>query len=160
MRKINTHTTGPIADIAFLLLVFFLVTTQFPKEEGITTTMPPIHAARSPNPSQTIEIWLNGQDEIMVDGMRTTLDECSNNIFNTLASAPRDYRVSLKSHVGASYSAYVEVYDAVKKAYKLVHDQESLALYGKRFNSLTVENQKFIRTEIPIRIMESDLINQ
>ena len=35
MKKIKSFSSGPMADIAFLLLIFFLITTQFPKEEGV-----------------------------------------------------------------------------------------------------------------------------
>ncbi len=157
MRKVKSLSSGPMADIAFLLLIFFLVTTQFPKEEGLTATLPRKNVVSNPQPNKKLDIWLNSQDQIMVNGHLVTKDECADVVFAALKQDPRGYRINLKSHESASYDAYVNVFDAVKQAYRMLHDREALVMYGKSFNTLPLNDQQTIKKEIPVRVQESDL---
>lgn len=158
MKKIKSFSSGPMADIAFLLLIFFLITTQFPKEEGVKATLPPIAISYTPKPTENVDILLNGQDQIMVNGTLSSKSECARMVYSTLRSNPSKYRVTLKSHEAASYDAYVNVYQAVKSAYQRIHEQEAMTLYGKRFQALIPSEQNHILQQIPIRIQEYDLV--
>lgn len=73
-RSIPVINTGSMADIAFLLLVFFLITTTLNEEMGIKATLPPSNPEMNSTPRadrNVLEILINGADELMIDGQKT-----------------------------------------------------------------------------------------
>ena len=75
MKRSHDTPQNALADIALLLLIFFLITTQFPKEDGITTTLSPLHIQQTAKTYTEIEIWLNAQDEIMLNEQHVRLSD-------------------------------------------------------------------------------------
>src|SRR5690606_4483218 len=62
---------GSMADIAFLLLIFFLVTTTIPKDSGISRKLPPIDPNETEPPvirqKNIFTVLINGRDQLMVE---------------------------------------------------------------------------------------------
>ncbi len=159
MRKIPNISAGSMADIAFLLLVFFLVTTQITEEKGIRTTLPPQEFVPSNEPAQIVDIWLNGRNEVMINNEMTQGDNTSvHTIYTLIKGNPAKARVQVKSHVGASYEAYVNVYDAVQQAFHLVYEDEAIRRFGKSFQLLTAAERSTIKKDIPLKVSEADLV--
>lgn len=72
-RAIPSINAGSMADIAFLLLVFFLVTTTLDQEIGIKAVLPPINPENITSQRadrNVLEILINGADELMIEGER------------------------------------------------------------------------------------------
>jgi len=70
-RTLAPINAGSMADIAFLLLIFFLVTTTLDQELGIQTVLPPANSQNTPTPRtdrNVLEILINGADQIMIEG--------------------------------------------------------------------------------------------
>ena len=66
--------SGSMADIAFLLLIFFLVSTSIFKESGIDVILPPANAELvAPESGKVLSLILNGSDEILVDNEKVPL---------------------------------------------------------------------------------------
>lgn len=149
-----------MADIAFLLLIFFLVVTQIPKEEGITTTLPAMSTVASPTAVKELDVWLNAQDQVMVNGELVPLTNTARKIYRLIRHDPVGTRVSVKSHEGASYNAYVNLYAAIKDAYMLLYDEEARVTYKRGFNELPAMERELIRNKIPPRVMEADLVHE
>lgn len=72
-RKIPEVNSSSMADIAFLLLVFFLVTTTIATDKGLTLTLPPKADPNQPPPDITknqrniYKILVNSQDRILIE---------------------------------------------------------------------------------------------
>ena len=95
-RPIPTINAGSMADIAFLLLVFFLVTTTLDQDVGIQTILPPaiINHDISPRIDRNVlEILVNGADELMIEGERTSFSEIKRvvRLFYTNPDQSRDF---------------------------------------------------------------------
>ena len=67
-RSAPEVNAGSMADIAFLLLIFFLVTTTIPKDSGITRKLPPIEENDEDviiKEKNIFTVLLNGKDQLL-----------------------------------------------------------------------------------------------
>lgn len=158
MKRTHETPQNALADIALLLLIFFLITTQFPKEEGIKTNLPPMELQPVSQTYEEIEIWINAQDQVMLNGRSTTIEHLSNRIYYHLNLKNSQTRVNLKSHVNSSYAAYVEVYDEVKHGYKQFYEKEANKRFGKSFGGLNAQEKTAIQQDYPMEVFEGDLV--
>ncbi len=107
--------TAPMADIAFLLIVFFLVTTSMSHDSGLGLTLPPQgETTRVPNRNIT-QVWINAAGEIMHDQDLVSLEAMEVRIGRMTGENP-DLIVSIKTDPDTPYEYFVDVVDAVKKA--------------------------------------------
>ena len=114
-RAKATIPTSTMADIAFLLIVFFLVTTSFNKDKGLGLTLPQ-YGAQTRVPSRNItKVWINASGEIMHDMNIVTIDVLEERI-QTMTEQNPNLVVSIKTDPEALYDSFVDVVDTIKKA--------------------------------------------
>ena len=108
-------TTAAMSDIAFLLIVFFLVTTSFSQDKGLGLTLPE-HGASKKIPGRNIsKVWINSGGEIMHDGTIVTLEELREGLKQKTAENPK-LIVSIKTDSNAYYEYFIDVIDAAKES--------------------------------------------
>ena len=163
---------GSMADIAFLLLIFFLVTTTIASDKGLAIQLPPKPDPNEPPPEvkfnerNLFKILLNSQDRMLVEGepmedMSQLQDMVKTFVLNDgrdpeSSESPQDAVVSFKTDRGTSYEKYIEVYDEVKGAYYEIY-AERLGLTAKKvresdFEPSMKERYDALRKEIPMSI--------
>jgi biopolymer transport protein ExbD len=104
-----------MADIAFLLIIFFLVTTTFSMDKGLGLTLPP-SGTKTTVPSVNIaRVWIDTTGKIILDDREATLDELGSRI-KTLTGKNPNIIVSIKTASDARYQSFVDVIDEIKKA--------------------------------------------
>jgi len=110
--SIPTSTT---ADIAFLLIVFFLVTTSMSEDKGLGLTLPPAGASTRVPSRNITKVWINASGEIMHDQEIVSVEEMGQRI-KTMTKENPNLIVSIKTDPDAAYESFVDVVDAIKKA--------------------------------------------
>ena len=115
IRVIATIPTATMADIAFLLIVFFLVTTSFSKDKGLGLTLPPYGSATRVPSRNITRVWINAIGEIMHDQEIVSLDLMQQRIAKMTENNP-DLIVSIKTDPETRYEYFVDVVDAIKEA--------------------------------------------
>jgi biopolymer transport protein ExbD len=138
-----------MADIAFLLLIFFLVTTTINVDTGIGMVLPPpLDPEQEPPPIRErnlMKILVNAQGLVLMDEelvpiteVRTKLIEFIDNPENNeeLAVSPDAAIVSLKTQRETPYSIYIDMLDEVMGAYKDLRDAASRSNYGVPYDAL------------------------
>lgn len=148
-----THA-GATADIAFLLLVFFMVTTVIPRDEGLLVLLPPYTPATTvqPIPDRNLfRVQINSQDHLMVEGeQRSSLaglrDELKKFILNESKDPsgsvhPEKAIVSLQADRGCSYSKYIEVLDELQAAYYEIYAARA-GISVESFRKLDLSDEK------------------
>lgn len=160
-----------MADIAFLLLVFFLVSTVIDTEKGITIKLPPLDYTTPPPPvndRNVLSVKINFEGQLLVEGEETSVEslrqQAKNFIMNPardprLAIAPNQAVISLQNDRSTTYGVYLAVYNELKAAYNELWEEAAQQRFGKTFSSLSRSNQQNIRDEIPLVISESDLVD-
>lgn len=166
ISQVSQPNQGAIADIGFLLLIFFMVATSIVEDQGILVELPqwdaPIIEAGSEN---VLSIMVNADNNYMVEGEiielsgieAAVMDFVMNPGANPhLPSDPRKAVISLQTDRGTRYEAYIAVYDAIRSSYSKMRDVRSRELFGAPFDLITVGQQKRIRHEIPVVLSEAE----
>lgn len=124
--------SSSMADIAFLLLIFFLVTTTIANDKGLTLQLPPnpddIQQQDIRIPERNIfKILINSSDKLLVENepmddpgeIREMVKEfvLNNGANPDLSDSPEKAIVSIKTNRGTSYEKFIEVYNQVQGAY-------------------------------------------
>ena len=168
-RLSNEINAGSMADIAFLLLIFFLVTTTIVEDKGVLVRLPPW----SEEPPDILKfktrnvysILVNANNELLVRGEPKEVADLKEGIKEfilnpqrreDLAETPQDAIVSMKNDRGTKYETYLEVYNEVKAAYNELRDEEAQKQLGKFYEFLTREQRKRVNEVIPLKLSESE----
>ncbi|MDA9774370.1 biopolymer transporter ExbD [Saprospiraceae bacterium] len=178
-RKIRSAPevdAGSMADIAFLLLIFFLVTTQISEDKGVLVKLPPWSNEPPPelklNERNVYSVLVNSANQLLVRKQPMQINTLRKNakefIMNPqgrpdMAEKPTKAIISIKTDRGTEYGTYLEVYNELKAAYNELRDEASRARHNKSFEFITKEQQKEIRAQIPLVISEAeptDLANE
>jgi biopolymer transport protein ExbD len=111
--------TSSMADIAFLLIVFFLVSTTMNQDKGLSLHLPPVAETKEVRQKNICNVWINDQDQIaFFESDQLTVVEFANlrtNIQQRLA-ANKNLIVSLKAQRASTYRMFVDVLDELKLA--------------------------------------------
>lgn len=147
-REGTEVNASSMADIAFLLLIFFLVTTTIDVEKGLTLLLPEKKAEIPPVPiheRNIFKVLVNSEDKLLVRGeviadvkeIRPMLKEfiLNNGRNSELSDSPKEAVVSFKTHRGTSYAAYIAILDELKGAYYEIYG-ERIGLNAEEYRSL------------------------
>ncbi len=160
---------GSMADIAFLLLIFFLVTTTIEVDKGIMVKLPP-WSDEEPDPLKlktrnVYSVLVNANDKLLVrkEPMEPGLlkDKTKEFIMNPngqedLAEDPASAIISLKNDRGTKYETYLMIYNELRAAYNEIWEDESQKKFGKPYEELTIPEKKEIRDKVPLVISEAE----
>lgn len=164
----NEVNAGSMADIAFLLLIFFLVTTTIDIDKGIRVMLPPFVddvELTDVSSKNVLSVKINAQNQLLVEGeimevpeLRATTKHFIMNPNNDLdkPSKPTKAVVSLQNDRGTNYEIYLEVYNELKAAYHELWNEKANNMYGIAYENLDKVRQKQIRSLIPLVISEAE----
>jgi len=108
--------SASLADIVFLLLIFFLVTTSIDTQKGLDLVLPPPGDTEIKIPKKNIaNLFINAAGQAMIDGEVIDVREISGIVKEKLYENPL-LIVSLKTHKDSNYNVYIKVLDQLKKA--------------------------------------------
>jgi biopolymer transport protein ExbD len=113
--KAGEIPSGSMADIAFLLLIFFLVTTTIDMDKGLGLVLPPKGEEKEIPKKNISNILLNSRGEFLLDKEPISNRDLRSVIIEKM-SANDKLIFSVKTHPKAKYQSYVEVLDQLKMA--------------------------------------------
>ena len=130
--ELNTTST---ADISFMLLVFFLVTSSMDTDHGLRRCLAPLDELRQEqrdvNRSNVLQIAIDDNDVLSCDGKTVTLDELRQDVESFLASRQTDqYVIAVETGRHTSYNAYFEMQNSIVAAYKRLNIQPMKIMEG------------------------------
>ncbi|HAW52527.1 MAG TPA: biopolymer transporter ExbD [Flavobacteriales bacterium] len=182
-RELPEINAGSMADIAFLLLIFFLVTTTMDTDGGLTRKLPPMPEEQLedlPEVKQrnVFEVLVNANDQLLVEGQLMLVSELREAAKEFIVSNParedlpefkltdielmgKDYPVSkqiisLQNDRGTSYEMYIKVQNELVAAYNDLRDELGNTKFGANFDDLTEEQRDAIKEVYPQRISEAE----
>lgn len=174
-RLTNEINAGSMADIAFLLLIFFLVTTTIAEDKGITVKLPPWSEDEvDPTKLKTRNVFsvlVNAQNQLLVRGEPAQIGDLRERakefIMNPqrredLSEKPTKAIISLKNDRGTEYGTYLEVYNELKGAYNELWDEEvqrNYSEYKAYSDDLPIDVRRAIKKKIPFVLSEAEPTN-
>ena len=156
---------GSMADIAFLLLIFFLVTTTIETDKGISRKLPPWQPEEVDPPTlkmrNVFEVVVNANNDLLVEGEEMELKDLRKAAFDFLDNGggsgseacsfcqgtgdpdlsvnPQKAVISLVNSRGTEYGTYIAVQNELVAAYNELRNREAKRLYGSTFVELEAE---------------------
>lgn len=113
--KLKEIPSASMADIAFLLLVFFLVTTTISMDKGIGIVLPAIGEIKEINKKNISNVLVNSIGQVLLDEELVSLDGLRNKVRDMLKQN-KLLIISVKTHPQTKHSAYIAVIDQLKQA--------------------------------------------
>ena len=184
-RKVPDINSSSTADIAFLLLIFFLITTSMDTDRGLARRLPPPPENDKEQKNEdkvkqrnVLQIYLNMYDQLMVNGeimnvqqLRAKTKEFAANKYNDESLPEKTSKevdffgptmvtekhvVSLQNDRSSSYQAYIDVQNELVAAYNELRDELSQEKWGKNYSELNEDQQKAVREIYPQKISEAE----
>lgn len=175
-----TVQTGSMADIAFLLLIFFLVATKVPNDNGLARKLPP--ECKNPpcnttiNDRNVLEIILNKKDEILVEEKIVDINELKNlvvafvdnngdgtcNYCNGLSLAnssvnPNEAVISLITDRASSYEQFIKIQNELTNAFKELRTVYCKNAFNKNIENLSKKELDEAKLAYPFRVSEAEI---
>jgi len=182
-RKVSEVNASSVADIAFLLLIFFLVATTMDVDSGIIRKLPPMPEPGAIEDNKQIKernifvVLINANDQVMVEGKPTDVHylrkEAKEFIVNPsnkenlpekevreidyfgTVMAPKGV-ISLMNDRGTSYGMYITVQNELIAAYREVRNEVAMSKFGKLFEELPEDKQEAVKKFYPLIISEAE----
>lgn len=169
-RQAPEINASSMADIAFLLLIFFLVTTEIVEDKGILVKLPPWSneppETQRLNERNVFSVLVNKDNNLLVRGEPTQLSDLRERakefIINPtdrsdLAASPTKAIISLKNDRGTSYKTYLAVYNELQAAYNELWNELANERYGVDYSDeLDLAVRKDIKGTIPFVLSEAE----
>jgi len=146
---------GSMADIAFLLLIFFLVTTTIPNDQGILKRLPKEDGSSATvNERNVLEIELNSNNRIQLEGIQeielselkdaviafidngNDCEYCNGDKKAGSSDHPTKAVIVLQSSETAAYGTYVAIQNEITKAYNELRNTLAKNNYGRSLEEL------------------------
>jgi biopolymer transport protein ExbD len=152
--------TSSMADIAFLLLLFFLVATTIDVDTGIGLVLPEyvkdVSTVEVPK-NRMAAVLINANGDVLMDGNPISIYQIKDNLKPRIVSkidlpSNKKLIVSVKTDRQTKYNTYIQALDQIKEAYFEVRDDYSNQNYGRKYNDLPEDEQKVVQDKIPIII--------
>ncbi len=106
--------TSSMGDIAFLLLIFFMVTTIFRKENGLPVELPRAEAGEEVNRELISNVYINRQGQISIDDRLVRINFVSDLISQKISSNPQ-LVVAFKTDTYTDYGVVSDVMEQLKE---------------------------------------------
>ena len=107
----------PLIDVVFLLLIFFLVTSEFEEEERRLDIVLPTATSATPMTSKPREIVvdIDAQGQVFLRGQRTQLDDLERLLQTAVASNPTNQTVVIRADQSTAFQPVVSVMDVCNR---------------------------------------------
>jgi biopolymer transport protein ExbD len=182
-KKVPAMNTSSTADIAFLLLCYFLMTTTMGSQTGLSRRLPPMPDKNQKvedqkvNRRNIIQVKINSADRILAGSEPIDVSQLKDKIKEFLTNPANDPNlpekeiqnieglgdypvskgiISLQNDRGTSYQAYIAVQNELVKAVNERRDDFSRKNYSKVFSQLTEEQQGIVKKAVPQFISEAE----
>lgn len=180
-KKIPELNTTSTADISFVLLILFLVTTSLDPDKGLTRILPSLSKSETLKPSQVkernlmeIKILADGSIECRGNAVSSISlkDKITDFIDNPTASdtlpekhlteipllgrcmVTNEHVISIETHREAPYSSYFSVHDIIDKAYRELRDKLAMRRFGVTFAACNDKQREAVEKYYPQHISE------
>ncbi|WP_299110654.1 biopolymer transporter ExbD [uncultured Winogradskyella sp.] len=181
MKSFRRHAAsvnaGSMADIAFLLLIFFLVTTTISADKGILRQLPSIcesgDCVADIAERNLLRVRVNEQQQIMIEDRVvklteiksivesfidnngfSTCDYCEGEQFKKSSDHPKKAVISLSHEALTKYERFIAVQDEITKAYYQLRLRYAKQMFNKTPEQLSKAELKQVQDAFPFKVSE------
>ena len=184
-RKTPGINGSSSADIAFMLLIFFLITTSMDTDKGLARRLPPpVPKDQKKNEEMDIKkrnilvVLINSNNQILCNNEFIDIKQLREKVRNFIENPYNDehmpektevdvpffgkqmvtknHVISLQNDRGTEYQAYIDVQNELAAAYNELRDEVPRKKFGKPFADLDEDQQKAVQMIYPQKISEAE----
>jgi len=183
-KKVPEIPSASMADIAFMLLIFFLVTTTMDVDSGLERRLPPpadpnqVQADIQINERNIFVVLVNAQDQLLVENewlaikdLRAKAMEFLDNPKNIATLPEKEVKeipffgpteivkngvISLRNDFGTTYGMYLNVQNELVAAVNDLRDAKAMQKWSKKFKDLNEAQQDAVKMIYPQKISEAE----
>lgn len=181
-RKVQEINASSMADIAFLLLIFFLVATTMNTDSGINRVLPPWSEDSQETPPEIkernlMEVKVNRFDQILANKQVVHLSQLTDMVKEFILNPADDENmpekevkeiefigqyavsqgvISLQNDRETSYDMYIKVQNELSRAFNEIRDDLAMERFGRKFMDLEEDYRKAVQTAVRSSISEAE----
>ena len=183
-RTLPSLNSSSMADVSFMLLIFFLITTSMDTDRGLARRLPPPPENKEQKDDiivkerNVLQVRLNKDDQLMVAGEWFEIENLREKAKEFIANPNDDpelpekhvknipffgevmvtekHVISVQNDVGTSYEAYLQVQNELVAAYNELRRDLAKGKFGKPLEELTEDEKKAVTDYYPQKISEAE----
>lgn len=160
MPLLNAAST---ADMSFILLILFLVTSSMDVDKGLERRLPPLDecqqdAIADVSSENVLTLELTANDSLLADGELVGMGELRRRVVAFVGGGKADrekHVISLRVNRNASYDAYFNMQNEIVAAYNVLRNSRAMKVYGCPLSGCTPSQREALREYYPQRVAEA-----
>lgn len=153
---LNTTST---ADISFMLLFFFLVTSNMDVDKGLTRQLPPADQKNQQEESfvkkgTLMTLKVDAAGHLTVDDKPMKVTGLRRQIIAFVNGVGKRHLIKVDVDPMASYDVYFQIQNEIVAAYRVLRNDAARHLYGKGYSRLTNDQRERVKDACPQRVAE------
>lgn len=155
---LNTTST---ADISFMLLIFFLVTTSMDVDKGLLRQLPSPEPQKKEQQQSVVDkanlmaLRLTAGDTLLVNGKPMQVSQLKEETIRFVHRLGKKHLISIESDRDADYSLYFQMQNQLMEAYSQLRNETAQKKYHRDYALLNNDQKELVRNICPQRITES-----
>lgn len=156
--SLNTTST---ADISFMLLTFFLVTSSMDVDKGLVRQLPPLDKeeqtdeAKDVSKENTLAFSITAQNEVMLNDKPVAVEDIRRRIVDFVRMRGAQHLILVDANPASDYNTYFTLENEIVAAYAEARNAEAKRRYHRDYASCTDEQRKKVRDIYPQHLSET-----
>ena len=157
-REVPGLNTTSTADISFMLLVFFLVTTSMDVDKGMNRQLPPKQDEKQEmmdvDRSKVMSLALSEEGLLTIDEKPVNIDKIRRQLKEFIVSTGPSHIIELKTDRKCDYDTYFHLQNEIVRSYREIRDAASKQQFGKPYSKCSAEQREQLLEKYPQRVQE------
>lgn len=157
-REVPGLNTTSTADISFMLLVFFLVTTSMDVDKGMNRQLPPKQDEKQEmmdvDRSKVMSLALSEEGLLTIDEKPADIDKIRRQLKEFIVTIGPSHIIELKTDRKCDYDTYFHLQNEIVRSYREIRDAASKQQFGKPYSKCSVEQREQLMEKYPQRVQE------
>lgn len=158
-RRIPALNTTATADMSFILLIFFLLTSSMDSEKGLQQNLPPKETkkeieTKNIDRENVFSIYITEQNTYTLNDTLRSIKDIENRLSAFITQKSSEHVIEILANRESSYQTYFRLQNLIAKTYSKLRDAEARKRYKIPYSICNDEQQEKIQTAIPQRVSE------
>lgn len=158
-RRIPALNTTATADMSFILLIFFLLTSSMDTEKGLQQNLPPKETkkeieTKNIDRENVFSVYITEQNTYTLNDTLRSIKEIENRLSAFITQKSSEHVIEIIANRESSYQTYFRLQNLIAKTYSKLRDAEARKRYKIPYSICNDEQQEKIQTAIPQRVSE------
>lgn len=160
-HKIPALNTTSTADISFMLLIFFLVTTSMDRDQGLQRQLPPLENDKQEqltdvSRENVMKLEIDEKGQLFVDDSLTAMKQLRQRIVAFVGQEQQRTKhiLQVKTAPKSDYNTYFHLQNEIVAAYRQLREQRAVRVYHKAYGKCSEKEREALMQYYPQRVAE------